>query len=354
MVRAAKTTVSCTPWMFNIDPKSRPKSEQEFPNHHSSDAMFFLGRVLLRWGEVFFVHCLKWIDTFDTSLTHSLSCMMFWLVVSNIFFSSLFGEMIQFDYYFSDGLKPPTSVVCFQKKNHSICWGFGVRSFSSNFSVVVGPWLLERAPPWQGWEFVDMVVQWFLGCNPPNCCKVVKEVSFKYIFFTAMLHIIWFNVFASIFVGETKKISSNVPCYSFGFTTISRCLGWAFSSCRIDCGNCTPDAARRVKRLVKSPFSLTKHTTPSTPMGDVHFIYPSNTMYIYTSISLFLSQLEHLQGTRKLDEKKGHEGKNSSESESPHDFNLNIHVYLYIFFIHVDWNYPPPRNRVYRDLLLKI
>ena len=25
------------------------------------------------------------------------------------FFSSLFGEMIQFDYYFSDGLKPPTS-----------------------------------------------------------------------------------------------------------------------------------------------------------------------------------------------------------------------------------------------------
>ena len=33
----------------------------------------------------------------------------YWAGVSNIFlFSSLFGEMIQFDSYFSDGLKPPT------------------------------------------------------------------------------------------------------------------------------------------------------------------------------------------------------------------------------------------------------
>ena len=33
-----------------------------------------------------------------------------WVVVSNIFyFSPLFGGMIQFDLYFSDGLKPPTT-----------------------------------------------------------------------------------------------------------------------------------------------------------------------------------------------------------------------------------------------------
>ena len=35
-----------------------------------------------------------------------------WLVVSNIsLFSSLFGEMIQLDQYFSKGLKPPTRIV---------------------------------------------------------------------------------------------------------------------------------------------------------------------------------------------------------------------------------------------------
>ena len=31
---------------------------------------------------------------------------------SNIVFSTLPGEMIQFDEYFSNGLKPPTSQVC--------------------------------------------------------------------------------------------------------------------------------------------------------------------------------------------------------------------------------------------------
>ena len=36
-----------------------------------------------------------------------------WVVATQIFFkcSSLFVEMIQFDQYFSDGLKPPTSSV---------------------------------------------------------------------------------------------------------------------------------------------------------------------------------------------------------------------------------------------------
>ena len=29
-----------------------------------------------------------------------------------VLFSSLFGELIQFDEYFSDGLKPPTSLLC--------------------------------------------------------------------------------------------------------------------------------------------------------------------------------------------------------------------------------------------------
>ena len=40
---------------------------------------------------------------------------LYWVVVSSILrFSSLFGEMIQFDYYFSDGLNPPTVVYCCQ------------------------------------------------------------------------------------------------------------------------------------------------------------------------------------------------------------------------------------------------
>ena len=36
--------------------------------------------------------------------------IMFWVVVSNnFFFSPLVGDIIQFDKYFSKGLKPPTS-----------------------------------------------------------------------------------------------------------------------------------------------------------------------------------------------------------------------------------------------------
>ena len=34
------------------------------------------------------------------------------------------GEMIQFDEYFSDGLKPPTSVVCGLRFFHFFCSGF--------------------------------------------------------------------------------------------------------------------------------------------------------------------------------------------------------------------------------------
>ena len=44
-----------------------------------------------------------------------------WLILGGGFkdfiFSSLFGEMIQFDWYFSDGLKPPTS-GCLVISNH--------------------------------------------------------------------------------------------------------------------------------------------------------------------------------------------------------------------------------------------
>ena len=40
-----------------------------------------------------------------------------WLVGFNDFLcSSPFGEMIQFDWYFSDGLKPPTIVTCWTQK----------------------------------------------------------------------------------------------------------------------------------------------------------------------------------------------------------------------------------------------
>ena len=46
-----------------------------------------------------------------------LKDVFFWVVVSNIFyfilFSPLFGEMIQFDSYFSNGLKPPSSFTSF-------------------------------------------------------------------------------------------------------------------------------------------------------------------------------------------------------------------------------------------------
>ena len=48
-----------------------------------------------------------------TSLSSILvACYMIiiiWVVVSNIFFSPLFGEDSHFDKYFSNGLKPPTS-----------------------------------------------------------------------------------------------------------------------------------------------------------------------------------------------------------------------------------------------------
>ena len=43
---------------------------------------------------------------------------MFWVVVSNIFYCQpYFGEDSHFDSYFSDGLKPPTTVVFFLEAN---------------------------------------------------------------------------------------------------------------------------------------------------------------------------------------------------------------------------------------------
>ena len=52
------------------------------------------GKMVKRWSQI------------------SKNFAIFWVVVSSVFlFSPLLGEMIQFDKYFSKGLKPPTS--CF-------------------------------------------------------------------------------------------------------------------------------------------------------------------------------------------------------------------------------------------------
>ena len=182
MVRAATRTVSCTPWMFNIDPKNRLKSEQEFPNHHFSDAMFLLGRVLLRWGEV--VCPLPEMDRYFRYIPYS-----------------------QFKLH---------DVACFQKKTHSICWGFG-KEFLFEFQCC-------------NWTFCSAQLQapskcgfskgrhhdkdgslwiWLRNVSwvaiHPIVARLWRRYPFKFFFFTAMLHTIWFNVFASIFVGETNQ-----------------------------------------------------------------------------------------------------------------------------------------------------
>ena len=84
----------------------------------------------------------------------------------------------------------------------------------------------------------------------------------------------------------------------------------------------------------ESALSFTKN---NKPMDNVHFIYPSYIcmfyLRVYHVICIF-SQLEHLQGTRKLEERKVHEGKNFFESESSHELNLNIHTYTHRLNIH--------------------
>jgi len=46
------------------------------------------------------------------SYTTFIHVVLYSVVVSNIFlFSPLHGEMVQFDFYFSHGLKPPTSIT---------------------------------------------------------------------------------------------------------------------------------------------------------------------------------------------------------------------------------------------------
>ena len=43
-----------------------------------------------------------------------------WVVVSNIFyFQPYLGEDSHFDQYFSDGLKPPTRMLCFESVSFS-------------------------------------------------------------------------------------------------------------------------------------------------------------------------------------------------------------------------------------------
>ena len=44
--------------------------------------------------------------------------LLYWVVATQTFFifTPIPGEMIQFDKYFSTGLKPPTSIACFQEK----------------------------------------------------------------------------------------------------------------------------------------------------------------------------------------------------------------------------------------------
>ena len=67
-------------------------------------------------------------------------------------FSPLPGEMIQFDQYFSDGLKPPTSAVFPQQKSRT-------RGFEVFFWVLANP---------TGWAFRADRVTWSAPINGRN------------------------------------------------------------------------------------------------------------------------------------------------------------------------------------------
>ena len=56
-------------------------------------------------GKFWELHCLGFLPNWKPSKIHSFLGGGF----KHLLFSPLFGEMIQFDKYFSDGLKPPTS-----------------------------------------------------------------------------------------------------------------------------------------------------------------------------------------------------------------------------------------------------
>ena len=52
----------------------------------------------------------------------------YWVVATQIFFMfiPILGEMIQFDSYFSDGLKPPSSLsICFYLHPWNLTWKYG-------------------------------------------------------------------------------------------------------------------------------------------------------------------------------------------------------------------------------------
>ena len=80
------------------------------------------------------------------------------MVVSDILFlSTLLGEMIQFDYYFSDGLKPTTSYTVYSDRFAGVFAAKDFRSTSYTTETVDTPANLTR-------NSVDMLFKYSIPC----------------------------------------------------------------------------------------------------------------------------------------------------------------------------------------------
>ena len=128
--------------------------------------------------------CAMWVSGGIWKITQLKMNIIFWVVVSNIFyFHPYLGEMIQFDKYFSKGLKPPTRKWT-SSSIHLHFWGFSRTKTRQETGVLVAFWRSrgkEREPTevvgrlqdlhssfgdlWKtflGWK--KMEVKWWIFC----------------------------------------------------------------------------------------------------------------------------------------------------------------------------------------------
>ena len=104
-------------------------------------------------------------------------------------FASLFEEMIQFDQYVSDGLKPPTRflILCF------LCNLFQAKKRGGTEYMKYTSHPAKPNPTYETWRFMKFQLAMGQGCETLSCWSPTQQwkSSFTTMSFVSMLRLFW-------------------------------------------------------------------------------------------------------------------------------------------------------------------